>query len=301
MAGDAAARPNNPRAGIFWMICGTGGYAGMLVLTKLSMAIVPLMELMFFRSAIGLVVMFAVALRAGGLGLLRTDRPWGHAWRGMLILLNLAAYFLAAHFLPVTDAVVLTFASNLFMTALSQPILGERVGRQRWAAVVIGFIGVIIVVQPSGGMFGMDATYAKGVFFAMASAVISALIWISLRLMSNTENSVSATFYPMLLNTVVAGLAAPIDWVTPSLSAVPLLLGLGIVAAFAQLITSHAYRLAPTAVVAPFGYMQAVWAFLLGWIIYEQAPTARVLAGGAIVVGAGLYILRHETRAARRP
>src|SRR4051794_13645751 len=169
----------------------------------------PVIEIVFFRSLFAIVPCLVLAARAGSPRILATQRPWSHLIRAAIWFGSVTFGFLSFHLLPLADAVAIGFSGPLFLTALSVPILGEKVGRHRWGAVVAGFVGVLVMVQPSGEVvqWGSFAALANAVFFAFGSLTV--------RDMSRTEPSVRIVFYTMLVAALLSGVPALFLWVQP--------------------------------------------------------------------------------------
>jgi drug/metabolite transporter (DMT)-like permease len=182
----------------------------------------------------------------------------------------------------------------LWITALARPVLGERVDARAWAAVVVGFAGILVIVPPTGG-----ASLVPALLLVLGNGLIG-FSTVLVRRLGRTEATPTIVFYYTLALIVGTGALAPIDWRTPPLGDVPLLVAVGIMGGTAHLVFTHAYRLAPAAVVAPFDYTGLLWSVLFGVLLWNEWPGANLFAGSTLVVGSGLYILWRETRAARR-
>ncbi len=191
--------------------------------------------------------------------------------------------------MPLADAVAISFMSPLVVTALSVPLLGERVGIHRWSAVIIGFGGVLVIVNPSRGMF------TPGVSVAICGAIASALSMITIRQLNRSDPPLAIVFYFTLFATMFTALPLPFVWVTPSGSDLGLLVLMGLTGGVGQYFMTRAYGLAPAAVISPFTYSGLLWATLLGWFLWSDVPKPQVFAGAAIVIASGLYILYRET------
>jgi drug/metabolite transporter (DMT)-like permease len=164
------------------------------------------------------------------------------------------------------------------------------VGPRRWSAVIVGFIGVLIIVQPDAG--GFDAV--SGI--ALAATVLYALVIITIRQMSRTETTAAIIFYYSLASIVVSGVTLPFIWVTPAGVDWLLLVGLGLIGGVAQITMTNAYRFADAALVAPFDYTTVIWAALLGFVIWNEVPATSLWLGVAILMMSGLYILLREAQ-----
>ncbi len=270
-------------------------FAAMDTLIKFLTAGYPVPQLMFVRSLVAFLLVGGYTLwRGGGIAAMRTRRPWGHVWRAFAGLISMGCFFYAFRELPLADVYVLSFAGPLFITALSAPLLGEPVGWRRWAAVVVGFGGVVVMAQPSAG------APLVPVLVGLCAALFYALAALAVRGLSRTETSASIVLYLLLTTTVVSGALTVPVWTAPTASALGLMALVGAIGAGAQVLLTQAFRRAPPAVVAPFEYTGMVWASLFGWMVFGDLPTAPVLLGAMVIIGSGLYILHRETMAERR-
>ena len=256
----------------------------------------PTGQIVFFRNLVAFLPVSLFVARTGGLAVLRTGNLAGHAFRGVLGLAAMACFFAAYALMPLGDAVAIGMSGPIFMTALSVPLLREQVGLRRWSAVVVGFAGVLLMTRPGAG------SLAPGAVLALSGALFYALAMISIRKLSRTEHPTTIVFYFTLFATLGAAISLPFgQWVTPaSLLDLGLLVAIGLFGGFAQFAMTHAFRLAPVAIVAPFDYLALVFAMVLGYAIWGDLPDAWILSGAAVVVVSGLYILHRETMLARR-
>ena len=278
------------RKGIVIMCAATLVFSILNAAAKYLLEKYPINELVFFRSAFTILPVLWLAQRDGhGFASLRTRRLGAHAWRGVLGVLSMGAQIVALAMLPISDVTAFIFTAPLFITALSVPLLGERVGVHRWSAVVIGFLGVLVMVQPGAGGISAGGLVAVGGSAAYALAVIT------IRQMSGSEPAATIVFYNAFVGMVVAAVSLPFRWQTPDLVDLAVLMVIGIGGGFAQFWQTSAYHLAPVAVVAPFSYSSLLWATILGFAIWDEVPTHEVLMGSILVVASGLYILYRET------
>lgn len=265
------------------------------VLIKLLGNQVPVIEILFVRSVVALPLMAVIAWRTAGPRALRTKRPLANALRGLFMTAGYTSFYLAIVKLPLADAVAVAFSAPLFITALAVPILGEKVGLRRWSAVVVGFIGVLIMVKPGFGPFH------PAMLFSLASAVSYAAAIMVSRRMGISEPAATMGFYTTLTFLSVSALAMPFVWVTPSWPAILVIAICGPIAAAGHYYIAESYRAAPASVVAPFDYTALVWAVLFGWLIWGELPGPSIVAGVVLVVGGGLYVLHREARVAPAP
>ena len=252
---------------------------------------IPVFEIILFRNLFAFVPLGFYIWRTTGFEVLKTRRPFGHLTRSVIGLTGMLCGFSAVQHLPLTEATALQFTSPLFMTALSALLLGEVVGRHRWAAVVVGFIGVLLMARPIPGE--MDVT---GVTLGILSALGAAGAMVAIRQISDTERGPTIVFY-FTLGGVALGLAgSAFHWVTPDPLTLAMLILAGLIGGVGQLLLTEALRNAPIGVVAPFDYTQLVWAALLGLVIWGELPHPLTLVGAVIVAGSGVYILHRELR-----
>ena len=264
-------------------------------LVKALAADYPAVEMMFFRSLVVAAIMLPIQLRTVGWRALRPKQPMSHVWRlafgftGML-----TAYYGYGH-LPLATNTALGFCMPLFLTILSVPLLGERVGWQRIVAVVAGLGGVLLMVQPWAA--GADALPAMPVAIVMAGVVTWALAMISIRRMGEQgESNVAIVLWFGVGSTVLAAALCLPVWVTPSWLGLAGLLTIGVVTLIAQLLMTEAYRIGETTLVAPFEYGAIIYATLLGALIWHEFPNAWNLTGIAAIITAGLMVWHQEVR-----
>jgi drug/metabolite transporter (DMT)-like permease len=250
----------------------------------------PAVELTFFRCAFGFIPVIFIVRHTGGVATLHTLRPIGHFLRAAVWVCSFILNFLSLHFLALADATALSFLAPLFMTVLSVPMLGERVGIHRWCAVVVGFLGILVMARPSGDFLNL------GIIFGVLSALFWAIGSLSARQLTRTETTASITFYTHFFAALMLGLALPFYWVRPSWQSLSAMGTLGLLGGVSLYWTNQAYGYAPAAAVAPFWYTQMVWAVILGFLIWGDKPTLTLLSGVGLIVASGLYILYRETR-----
>ena len=205
---------------------------------------------------------------------------------------NFAAYT----YLPLADATAIGFASPLFVVVLAAFMLSERVHLIRWSAVVIGFIGVVIIAGPEAGL-SRSALY--GALFALTGAALTAVAMIFLRRMSAHEHSITIAFYFMLTSAAVSLTTIIFGWNWPTTGEAAVLVLTGLAGGVGQLFLSFSYRYGEASVLAPFDYAAMIWAVVLGYFVFSELPAPQVWVGGAIVIAAGLLILWRERQLGR--
>lgn len=274
--------------GIAFMLLAVGLFTCMDALVKWLGDTYPVLQIVFFRGLFAFIPLGVFLLRRGSLADLRTKRPFAHLVRALVGLSALSAFFYAYTQMPLANVIAISFAAPLFVTALSVPLLGEAVGARRWTAVIVGFVGVLIMVRPDRGVFEPVALIALG------GTVCYALVMIFVRGLSRTETSGAIVFYYSVISTILVGTVLPFIWVTPTLEDFAVLAAVGLVGGMAQLAVTTAFRLANVAVVAPFDYSGMIWAALIGYLVWGDIPGTNVWVGVAIVAASGVYIVRRE-------
>ncbi len=252
-------------------------------------------QIYFFRSAAALIPAWFVLRSEGGLAAMRTQRLGFHIFRSCVSMSFLMSFFYALHLLPLADLYAITFAAPLFITALGVPMLGEQVGPRRWAAIGVGFVGVLVILRPGGEVFSL------GGLIGLVSSVLFSFSMIFTRQLSRTESNGAIVTYFALTSTVLSGIALPVTWVQPTGGDWGLLIAVGLVGGVGQILITHAFRCAPAAIVSPFQYTSILWGLVFGFAFFGDLPDAIMLVGAAIVVASGLYILYRETRRGHDP
>jgi drug/metabolite transporter (DMT)-like permease len=207
--------------------------------------------------------------------------------------LNLVTTFTAYSLMPMADTTALLFTSSLFIPVLGVIFLKESVGPYRWAAVAIGFIGVIIMAHPSG------AVNTLGILVALTATLMQATLQIILRYLGRFESPETISFYFFVIGVILTALPLPFIAVRPTLAEIPLLLGVGLSGAGAQWLLSIAFRNARAAIVTVFNYSSIIWATLFGWMIWGDWPLPTVMAGAAIVIASNILMIWREARLGR--
>ena len=286
------SQAQNPGLGIALRVAAMFCMAGLAALVKwCSGKGVPVLEIIFFRNAFAFVPVLIYIWRTTGFGVLKTRRPLGHLMRSSVGLVAMIFGFTAVSLLPLTQSTAISFSSPLFMTALSALILHEPVGRHRWAAVAVGFIGVVIMVHPDPSRFA-----DVGIIFGLISALGAAGAMIAIREIGATEPGPTIVFYFTLAGVVVGLASLPFGWVMPDIQTLMLLICGGLLGGVGQLLLTEALRRASVAVIAPFDYTQLVWASLIGFFVWQETPQPLTWLGALVVAASGIYILWRETR-----
>jgi drug/metabolite transporter (DMT)-like permease len=251
-------------------------------------------QLMLFRSAVAMFPIAFLVWRAGDVRVVRSNRPWLQVARIVAGLGSTAGFFYIFPRMPLVDAYAISFAAPLFMVALSVPLLGEQVGWRRWSAVAIGFVGVIIMLDPLGiSLHTMSLVVLAATFCYSLSTIL-------VRLASRYDSDIATLFWFSVVSTAVSLVLAIPDWIWPTAIDWVWLLTLGLLGGIAQILVTRAWRLATAAVLAPFDYAGIVLAVLYGYLWFKEEPSWTVWFGLPLVIGSGLYILHRERVRARQ-
>jgi drug/metabolite transporter (DMT)-like permease len=278
-----------PRA-IALMLGATFVFTCTSALSKWLIETYPIGEVLFSRVFIPLIGLSIIILPRTGLAVFHTKRFPGHLMRGASQSCSQWFLMIAFSLMPLASAVAINFSAPIFATLASMIFLREAVGFARWAAILVGFFGVLIVTSP-----GTD-TFTVGALFALANAVMYGTVTAGVRGLTATESIETLTMYQMLLMSAAFSLMLPFGFVMPTWTDAGWLVLNGIGNGLAQYWWTRAIHLAPTSVVSPFQYFSLIWAMLLGFAIWGDMPTVSLLIGGAIVAGSGLFLLWRESR-----
>lgn len=289
-AGQPPAHVDRIGFGIGCVLIGLAGMSVMDACAKFLGEGYAISQVILARNGIGaLAVLAFVAVSGRGFACLRPRRP---LLLGLRIVVNLGAaylFFTGLRYMPLADAFAIAFAAPLFITALSVPVLGEQVGPRRWAAVIVGFLGVLVVVQPGTASFRVEALLPLGAALCYALAMLIG------RKMTRDMTTAAITFWPCLGLAAITLVMMPAQWQTPSLPDAGLFVFMGLIGTGGMALITQGYRFAPAAVIAPFDYSVLLWGVIIGWAVWQDIPAPNVWAGAAILVASGLYILHRET------
>jgi drug/metabolite transporter (DMT)-like permease len=289
------ARRDAPFRGIGLVLLASVFLTSADMVSKLLTLEIPPLQVTWLRYGTFTAIMLAIVWRRGGLERLRTQRPVLQFLRGVGVLASSVLFVMALKYMPLADATATGFVAPLFVTALSIPILRETIGWRRWSATLVGFVGVLIVVRPGGAGFQIAS------LLAVASALAWAFAMIMTRMMSRTESPLTTLTYSAIIGLGLTSLAMPFLWgpVTPAI----LLMGLfvGASSTVGHWLIVLAYRHADASLLAPFSYIQLLWATLFGLVVFAVLPDLWTLVGAVIIAGSGLYTAHRERVRARLP
>jgi drug/metabolite transporter (DMT)-like permease len=244
------------------------------------------LEIAFMRYLTMLVLMLPFLLHRPGA--LRSYVPGGQLQRGFAMFGATILFILGLSHLPIAETTAIGFVSPLFVTALSIPMLGETIGPRRWIAVVVGFIGVLVVMRPGTSAFQPAA------LFPIFSSACWAFGIVLTRKMHGADKTLTILFYSTLIGFCLSGITMPFVWRTPDLAALALMAGQGTLSTIGQALLIASFARAGASVIAPFSYSQILWATVLGYLLFTTIPDALTWTGAAIIIASGLYILHRE-------
>ena len=224
-------------------------------------------------------------------GLLITKRPWLQAIRSVLLLLSTILNVFALRYLQLDETMSILFATPLLVALFSIPILGERIGPRRWAAIIVGFLGILIITRPGLGHMHHAA------FLTVVGTFCFALYNISTRILSVSDSSGTTSFYSSLFGAVVMSAAVPFVWTWPSgWPQIAIMVIMGACGAFGHYLLIVAHRLAPASILAPFIYTQLIWVSISGYLVFNDLPNHWTLVGACVVIASGLYLIYRERK-----
>ena len=210
--------------------------------------------------------------------------------RSVLVLLATACMFFALGYMPLADAVAITFVAPLLIVALSAVLLKEVVGPRRWGAVIVGFIGVMVIIRPGAGTFQIAA------LLPLTAALFYAIFQIITRIISHRSDPLNMLFYTAVTGAVVMTAIVPFSWQTPSYDQWLMLVAIGLLGGLGHYALIRAYERSETSLVAPFAYTEIIWATLLGFMVFGAFPDIYTFFGTVIIITSGVYILQRERK-----
>ncbi|UBM23528.1 DMT family transporter [Pseudomonas sp. p1(2021b)] len=273
---------NQPLRGIALVVVATFLFASHDALSKFLGGLYPIIMVVWARYLVHTLLMAGIFLPKAGVAVLRTRRPVLQTLRALSLLSTSLLFTTGLQYLPLAEATSVNFLAPVLVTALSVPLLKERVSVGQWVAVVMGFIGVLVVVHPGGAMF------TPAILFPFGSALGFCFYQLLTRKLAVYDSPTTSNFFAGLCNTLILSVLVPFFWHAPQWNHVVLMLALGGCGMTAHLLLTQAFRLAAPALLAPFSYCQIVFAGLLGLLIFGQVPDIASLVGIAIICLSGL-------------
>ena len=289
---------SNPLVGIGLKVVSVAIFVAMASFIKAAGQL-PAGQIVFFRSFFAILpVVLYLAYRGELRAAVYTTRPLAHIVRGMVGVSSMGLGFFALTRLPLPEAVTINYAQPLLVVVFSALFLGEVIRAYRWSAVAVGLVGVLIVSWPKLSLFGgasaVDSEELVGVVAALFAASLSAIVMLQIRSLVRTEKSAVIVIWFSLTASAVGLLSIPFGWAQVSAWQAVFLVSAGICGGVAQIFMTEAYRHAEASTVAPFEYTSILLAIVVGYLAFGDKPTIHIVVGGAIVIGAGIFIVWRE-------
>ena len=282
------ARADRPLRGIGLILASTVFLGTSDVTSKYLSKTLPSIEIAWIRFLVFAVIMLPVMVPHSRVYSMRTSQLGMQFWRGVAVLGSSLIFISGLRFLPVAEASATSFVAPLLVTALSIPLLGERVGLRRWLATAVGLIGVLVILRPGTSAFHIAA------FFPLVSASAWACTLIMTRMMSGKEHAATTMTYSSIVGLGILTAMVPFVWVNPTWHDVLFGVLIGVASTAGQWIVVLAFRYADASVLAPFSYTQLLWVSILGFVVFGEVPDVWTVTGAAVIVASGLYTAHRE-------
>lgn len=292
MAEPAVQRGSRPLAAVAFMCAAMALFCSMDALAKVLVRELPPLVAVWGRYGGALVPLLALMPFLGWRRFMATRQPWLQSLRGATLVGCTMMFFTGLQTLPLADAYAISFVSPLFVAAMAAVVLREHVGAARWAAVVIGLLGVVVIIRPAGIFGGAGASYGWAAAYPLGMAFLFAAYQIMTRLLGSTDGPLVILFIGVAAGTVITSAAVPLVWVPLAPGHYAAFLGLGSIGLAAHWCLIQAFARAEAAHLAPFIYTQILWAVLLGVVAFGDVPDAPTLIGAAIVTACGIAVAR---------
>ena len=275
------------------MILGALCVASQNAMIRIASADIHTFEIVFFRNLFGLAVMLPLLARAGP-SMLRVQQPGGLLLMSVCHLAGMVCYFLAIAYLPLADVIALSFSKPLFVTFGAALLLAEVVRARRWSAVLLGFLGVLIVLQPGSGVISFYA------LVVLAGTVMGAATSLLIKRLTGQETVSSIVWYQALFATALSLPLCLLHWRMPDLTEWSLLVAIGALGTISWLTATRALALIDASAAAPFEFLRLPFAALIAFLLFAEVPKLSTWLGGAVIFAAAIYIARREAAASRR-
>lgn len=250
---------------------------------------VPVMQVVWARMFFGAFITLPFAMQAGGgLSVLKVQMPWFNTLRAVMLIAATACFFLSLKFQSIADSLAIFFVQPLVVTLLSPWILGESVGRRRWIAVLIGFIGTLIIIRPG------FQTIGPGVPLALAAGCAIAVYGLMTRKMAGRIPAMVTTFHTSLIGAIIMSAAAFLYWIPPTPWIWTILVLLAFIAAIGHFLVVKSYDFAEASLLAPFAYTEMIMATIAGWWFFGDFPDGWTFLGVGILIACAIYVSYRE-------
>ena len=279
--------------GIIWALLAGLLFTLMMALVKTLGSSFPIVEVVFFRSAVQLVVMLVICKRIG-FSTLSTRQPLLQGMRALIAVALINCNFYAFAKMPMADVTAIGFSRNLFIIVLAILFLKERPGFHRLVVTVVGFLGILVIVRPGSGVFEEVA------LVALAGACLGACMMTLVRKLTSTDSNIALMTYHSFAVVVAVTIPTSMVWVTPTLYEILLLLAMAGVGIMGQWCMIQAFRRGEATAVAPASYVRLIYASILGFLLFNEIPDLLTISGAILIVGSNLYLVMQENQAKRR-
>jgi drug/metabolite transporter (DMT)-like permease len=293
LASDAAKAGRAHLIGIALMCAAVGAFASLDTTAKYLGRDIDAVEIAWARYAFAFLVTLPFSNPLSRPGLVRTGRPLFQIGRAAILAGSSVLNFFALKFLRLDQVLAISFSTPLFVAALSGPALGEWVGARRWAAIAMGFAGVLVVTRPGFGVH-------PAVFVVILSTLAYAAYFLMTRALSRSDSNETTLFYSNFVGAALLLPALPFVWTWLGLAQLALLILAGALGSFGHYLLIAAHRYAPASLLSGFVYFQLIYVVTLGYLVFGDVPDRTTLAGAAIVIASGLFMLRDEQIRGRR-
>lgn len=270
--------------------------ATMSLFAKMLSSYFGAIDVTFFRNVFSLLALFIFLAATGKLAKLKTRRPWAHLFRGTIGTIGIVSGMWALSMMPLAETTILLFTSPLFVVLLSYPVLGEKVGPYRLGAVLTGFIGVIVALQPS---HDVTALPLLGIIAGLLWGFFAGCVDLCLRWIGKTENATATTFYFVLLGTVTTGLHIPFAAPPQNGSTLEILLiicGLGLSGLLSLLAKTQSFKFGEAAFLSPIMYTMIFWTMIFDYVLLDKWPSTNMIYGSALIIASNIFILYRQNR-----
>ncbi|HET6470145.1 MAG TPA: DMT family transporter [Geminicoccaceae bacterium] len=278
----ARALPGEVR-GILIMLLGMALFGLMDGATKFLAHQYAPTQILWLRFLFSVPLMLVVLAPRGIMGVLRSRAPWLQLLRTVLMVVEMGLVVWAFGMMPLADAHAILAICPLVITALSVPMLGERVGMRRWLAVLVGFLGVLLIVRPGAGVM------STGAVVALVATVLYAFYQVLTRIVGRVDRAETSLLLMFGGGAVLLSFVGPVNWRTPEPWHWPFFLSLAVLGTGGHYCVIRALQLAPAVVVQPFSYAMLIWAVLIGWLVFGDFPDAWTISGALVIAAAGIY------------
>ncbi|MDA1101073.1 MAG: DMT family transporter [Proteobacteria bacterium] len=278
---------NNPLKGIILMNVAMFLLAGMDGITKSLAVDYAVPQILSVRFLIFCLFALAIAQPKSLRAAFRSHHPYLQIARSLIIVVEVGVFIIAFRYLPLADTHAISGIAPLLVTALAVPFLGEKVGRRRWSAIAIGFVGLLVIVRPGIGVFNPAA------LIPLAGAALWAVYQILMRKVSD-DSAATSLLYMAVIGAVLMTALAPFFWRQPDATGWLLLLSLGLVGSLGHYVLIKAFQQAPASTLQPFHYIVLLWATLVGYIVFDDLPDIWTIMGAGIIAASGLYAFYRE-------